>query len=171
VNSNGTWGEGWNGDNPIAFSRNGGERKRTSPSAFANVSVNYRPFSWLKAEITAAPRYAERFDKNFNRAIQTYKPDGTTISFLAPARSSLTEESDRAFFNNLRGTLTFDKEFGDHAFKFLAGVSREDFRNNFVSAFREGFILPDYPVLNTGSADIAIFLWSPELRLQTKIPV
>lgn len=152
VNSNGTWGEGWNGDNPIAFSRNGGTRKNTSPSALLNVSLNYRPVSWLKFELTAAPRYAESVNKNFNRAIQTYKADGT-ISFLAPAKSSLTEESNRALYNNLRGTLTLDKVLGNHSLKLLAGASREDYRNNFVSAFRDGFILPDYPVLNTGSAD------------------
>lgn len=152
VNSNGTWGEGWNGDNPIAFSRNGGEQKNISPSAQMNVSLNYRPFKWLRAEVTAAPRYAESINKNFNRSIQTYKPDGA-ISFLTPARSSLTEDANRAFYNNLRATLTADKTFGDHSLKFLAGASREDYRNNFVSAFRDGFILPDYPVLNTGSAD------------------
>ncbi|MGV3502807.1 MAG: SusC/RagA family TonB-linked outer membrane protein [Adhaeribacter sp.] len=152
INSDGTWGEGWNGDNPIAMSRNGGENKNSSPYALLNMSFNYRPVEWLLAELTLAPKYAESVDKVFNRAVQTYKPDGTP-SFVAPQKSTLTEESNRALYNNFRGTLTFDKNFADHQVKVMAGASREDYRNDFVSAFRDGFILPDYPVLNTGSAD------------------
>ncbi|MEJ7768524.1 MAG: TonB-dependent receptor [Chitinophagaceae bacterium] len=151
INSKGTWGEGWNGDNPIAMTREGGFRKGNNPSASLNASLVYKPVNWLSAEIRVAPRYSESFDKNFNRAIQTYKPDGTK-SFLAPARTTLTESSNRALFNNFRGTLTFDRAFGDNGIKVLAGASREDFSNNFVSAFRDNFILPDYPILNTGSA-------------------
>ncbi|KAA5548842.1 SusC/RagA family TonB-linked outer membrane protein [Adhaeribacter rhizoryzae] len=152
INSDGTWGEGWNGDNPIAFSRIGGERKNNSPSAQLNVSLNYTPAEWLQLELTAAPRFAQSNNSDFNRSVQTYKPNGA-VSFLVPARSTLTEERNQAFYNNFRGTLTATKTLGGHGLKLLLGASREDYRNNIVSAFRDNFILPDYPVLNTGSAN------------------
>jgi TonB-linked SusC/RagA family outer membrane protein len=153
INSNGTWGDGWNGDNPIAMSRDGGIRKNNSPYAFLNAALVYKPTSFLTAEIAYAPKYALSIDKNFNKAIQAYKPNGA-LSFLAPARSTLTEANSRSMFTTLRGTLTFDKAYGDHGLKILAGFSREDFRNDNTSAYREGFLLPDYDVLNAGASDI-----------------
>lgn len=151
VNSNGSWGEGWNGDNPIAFSKDGGTRVARNPSAFLNASLLYKPVKWLSVELRAAPRYSELFNKNFNKSVQTYKPDGST-SFLNPARSTLSEVTNRNFFNNFRGTATFDKTYGDHALKVLAGASREDYRNDSTTAFRDNFVLPDYPVLSSGAA-------------------
>jgi TonB-linked SusC/RagA family outer membrane protein len=152
VYSGGNWGEGWNGVNPIAFTRVGGIRKNVRPTALLNASLSYQPVKWLKAELTAAPRYAESNDDYFNRAIQTYKADGTE-AYVSPAKSSLFLENSRSLYNNLRATLTYDQGFGPHGFKVLAGVSREDYRNDNFNASREGFILPDYPVLNTGTAD------------------
>lgn len=149
--ADGSWGEGWNGVNPIAFTHEGGLQKRKNPSAQINLSLNYKPVDWLQAEFTVAPRYAEYTDDDFNKAIQTYNYDGTPL-FVAPAVSSLKRVSSESFYNNLRATLTFMKKVGDHNVKVLAGASREDFRNDNFSAYREGFILPDYPVLNTGSS-------------------
>ncbi|GAB3910110.1 TonB-dependent receptor [Larkinella knui] len=153
INSNGTWGDGWNGDNPIAMSRDGGTKKNNSPYAFLNAALVYKPTSYLTAEVAYAPKYALSIDKNFNKAIQAYKPNGA-LSFLAPAKSTLTEADSRSLYTTLRGTLTFDKAYGDHGLKVLAGFSREDFRNDNTSAYREGFLLPDYQVLNAGAADI-----------------
>jgi len=153
INGNGTWGDGWNGDNPIAFSRDGGTRKNNSPYVLLNSALTYHATSWLTAEVAFAPKYAESIDKNFNKAVQTYKPNGA-LSFLAPAKSTLTEASSRSMYTTLRGTLVADKVFGDHGFKALLGFQREDFRNDNSSAYREGFILPDYQVLNAGASDI-----------------
>ncbi|MGA0557702.1 SusC/RagA family TonB-linked outer membrane protein [Larkinella sp. VNQ87] len=153
INSNGTWGDGWNGDNPIAMSRDGGTRKNNSPYVLLNAALVYKPVESLTAEIAYSPKYALSIDKNFNKAVQAYKPDGT-LSFLAPAKSSLTETTNRSMYTTLRGTLTFDKVYGDHGVKVLGGFSREDFRNDNTSAFREGFLLPDYQVLNAGASDI-----------------
>ncbi|GAB3959726.1 TonB-dependent receptor [Spirosoma harenae] len=153
VNSNGTWGDGWNGDNPIAMSRDGGTRKNNSPYVMLNAALVYKPIESLTAELVYSPKYALSIDKNFNKSVQAYKPDGTA-SFLAPARSSLTETTNRSMYNTLRATLTYDKVYGDHGLKILGGFSREDFRNDNVTGYREGFLLPDYQVLNAGASDL-----------------
>jgi len=150
--SNGNWGEGWNGSNPVAFTTElGGFQKNSSPSAQLNATLNYQPYKWLKAELTAAPRYAQSEDNNFNRAVVTYKADGT-VAYTAPALSTLTRALGHSYYNNYRATLTADNTFGDHTLKVLVGASREDYRNDAFSAFRDNFVLPDYPVLNTGSS-------------------
>jgi TonB-linked SusC/RagA family outer membrane protein len=150
--SNGNWGEGWNGTNPVALTRpDGGFQKNTSPSAQLNATLNYQPYKWLKAEITAAPRYAQSENNNFQRAIVTYQADGS-VAYTAPALSTLTRSLSHSFYNNFRGTLTADKSLGNHHVKVLVGASREDYSNEAFSAFRDNFVLPDYPVLNTGSS-------------------
>ncbi|MEJ5960649.1 SusC/RagA family TonB-linked outer membrane protein [Pedobacter immunditicola] len=151
VNSNGTWGVGWNGLNPIAASIDGGTNQTTGPFGSINASLNYHPVDWLSAEVTVAPKYAETIRKNFNKSIQTFLPDGTP-SFKTPALTSLTESSNRTVFNNMRASLTADKTFNTHNVKVLLGASQEDFYDDFVSAFRDTYILPDYPVIDAGSA-------------------
>lgn len=150
-NSNGSWGVGWNGLNPIAASREGGTNVTTGPFGSINATLAYKPLDWLRAEVTVAPRYAESNRKNFNKSIQTYLPDGTP-SYRIPALTSLTEASNRTMYNNLRASLTMDKTFDLHNVKLLLGASEEDYHDDFVSAFRDTYILPDYPVLDAGSA-------------------
>lgn len=150
INSNGTWGEAWNGNNPIAMSKDGGFRKNNTPSVLLNASVSFQPVEWLKAELTYAPKYQESIDKQFVKAVQTFKPDGTLL-YTIPARTTLTESTGRSLYNTLRTTITFNKKFGNHTVKMLAGGSREDYHNDLVSAFRDDFVLPGYPVLNGGS--------------------
>lgn len=151
LNSNGTWGVGWNGLNPIAASREGGTNVTTGPFGSINATLAYKPLDWLRAEVTVAPRYAESNRKNYNKSIQTYLPDGTP-SYRIPALTSLTEASNRTMYNNLRASVTMDKTFDVHNVKLLLGASEEDFHDDFVSAFRDTYILPDYPVLDAGSA-------------------
>lgn len=151
LNSNGTWGVGWNGLNPIAASREGGTNVNTGPFGSINATLAYKPLDWLRAEVTVAPRYAESNRKNYNKSIQTYLPDGTP-SYRIPALTSLTEASNRTMYNNLRASVTMDKTFDVHNVKLLLGASEEDYHDDFVSAYRDTYILPDYPVLDAGSA-------------------
>lgn len=154
VFSNGTYGEGWNGNNPIAIANSdGGLRKSTDPNIFANFFLTYKPFKDLQIELNAAPRYNESNDDFFTRAVPTYKWDGSVAYVGVPDRSTLTVTETSSFYNNFRGVATYTKELGNHNFKLLAGASREDLSTRNVSATRTGFVLPDYPVLSAGSSD------------------
>jgi hypothetical protein len=116
-----------------------------------NASLNYSPFSWLTAEVTAAPKLAGSFDNNFVTAMTTYNANGA-VAFKSPAIADLTQNSSKSLYNNFRGTVTATKGIGSHNLKLLAGASREDFQNDAFGAYRENFILPQYPILNTGSS-------------------
>lgn len=151
INQNGTWGVGWNGSNPISASRDGGTNRTRAPFGSLNATLNYKPVSWLEAEAAYSPKYAISSSKNFRKAIQSYLPNGAA-SYLTPALTSLAQYTSQSFFNNMRATLTASKTLGDHSFKLLAGGSREDFYTEWTNAFRDTYILPDYPVLNAGSA-------------------
>lgn len=151
VFSNGLWGEGYNGNNPIARSTDAGGRRMTRrPTAIANVSINYKPFEWLTADLTAAPRYEVENADLFQKSITTYKADGS-IAFVVPQRSTLTRSNSESFFNTYRLTLNAQKDFHNHHINILVGSSREDRNTDIFTASREEFLLPQYAVLNAGS--------------------
>ncbi|TDQ11588.1 TonB-dependent receptor [Pedobacter metabolipauper] len=151
INENGKWGVGWNGSNPISASIDGGTNRTRAPFGSINATVNYKPFNWLVAEAAYSPKYALSSGKNFRKAIQSYLPNGNA-SYLTPALTSLSQYQSQSFFNNMRATLTASKAVKNHNFKLLAGASREDYYQEWINAFRDTYILPDYPVLNAGSA-------------------
>ncbi|MGB3103984.1 SusC/RagA family TonB-linked outer membrane protein [Sphingobacterium siyangense] len=150
-NSNGTWGLGWNGNNPVSAAADGGVATNKSPFGSINASLIYRPKEWLTAEVNYAPKYATQVNKNFRKAVQSYFPDGTP-SFAVPVRTALTQYNSQELFNNMRATLTLNKDFGPHQLKALIGGSREDYKINYSQGFRDTYVLPDYEVLNAGSA-------------------
>ncbi|KAA8479710.1 TonB-linked SusC/RagA family outer membrane protein [Arcticibacter tournemirensis] len=151
INENGTWGVGWNGFNPVSGTRDGGTNRTKGPFGSINAVINYKPFKWLNAEVAYAPKYAESLTKNFRKAVQSYLPNGTP-SYLAPSKSTLTQGSSQSVYNNMRATLTASQNFGSHSFKLLAGMSREDYSTDYMTAYRDTYVLPDYPVLDAGSA-------------------
>ncbi|MDM1294181.1 TonB-dependent receptor [Sphingobacterium sp. N143] len=150
-NSNGTWGLGWNGNNPVSAAADGGIATNKSPFGSLNASLIYKPKTWLTAEINYAPKYATQVNKNFRKAVQSYFPDGSP-SFSVPVRTALTQYNSQEFFNNIRASLTLNKDFGPHQLKWLVGGSREDYKIDYSQGFRDTYVLPEYEVLNAGSA-------------------
>lgn len=151
ITEKGQWGVGWNGTNPISVSRDGGTYRLRGPFGSINAIVNYKPVEWLEAEAAYSPKYALSSSRRFKKAIQSYLPDGSP-SFLTPALTSLNQSQSQSFFNNIRATLTASKAFNNHSFKFLVGGSREDYYSEWMSGYRDTYILPDYPILDGGSA-------------------
>ncbi|MGH2622116.1 MAG: TonB-dependent receptor, partial [Sphingobacterium sp.] len=150
-NSDGSWGLGWNGNNPVSAAADGGVTKNKGPWGAVNASLIYKPFTWVTAEVNYAPKYATAVNNTFRQVVQSYLPDGTK-SFAVPQRSALTQTNSQDFYNNMRATLTFNKSFAEHHLNWLLGASREDFRQDNLKGFRDTFVLPEYPVMDTGSA-------------------
>lgn len=151
--SNGLWGEGWNGENPIAFSGpDGGSQIEEHLKLLGRFVINYKPFEWLSAEFLAQPRFEELYNDNYNRAIQTYQRDGSPL-FIRPERSTLANRSVRSLYGNYYGYLTANKGYGKHDLKLLIGSSLETFITKNFRAYRDGFTFPDYRVLDAGLQD------------------
>lgn len=167
VLSTGQWGEGWNGDNPIAFTNDGGLKKINTPSAILNFELTYKPTDWLTVKGSYSPNYWETHNTDFNKMVQTYKYDGTPY-YRSPQKSTLKDQTDRNLRNLLTGTVTFDKTFGSHGIKVLAGYQQEDFRNDGHRGERENFAFPDYPVLDAGGEENQkAYGWAYEWALQS----
>lgn len=149
-NANGTYGVGWNGINPVAASISGGTSVTKTPFGSINTTLNYQPLSWLKAEMTIAPKYAENLGKTFSKAVQSYYPDGRP-AYLTPAKTQLIQSSAQSRYNYWRGTLTASRSFSRHDLKLMAGAEQQDYHTENIAASRDTYVLTDYPVLNAGS--------------------
>ncbi len=150
--SNGRYGEGWNGDHPLARAKDGGLWTNESLDAILNFRLDYKFTDWLSAELMYAPRFLNPHEKRFYNITQTYARDGVTPTHFVPQRNSLTESFEREWYNNLRFIVTIDKEInGVHNFGATLGYQQEDQTNNWISAYREVFPLPQYDQINAGN--------------------
>src|SRR5699024_416691 len=150
-NYEGTWCLGWNANNPVSAAQDGGLAKNKSPFGSINASLTYKPFGWLTADVNYAPKYSTDVNKNFREVVQSYYADSSP-AFTVPQRSALTQRNAQQLYNNMRATLTFDKSFSDHTFRWLIGASREDFTEEWIQGFRDTYVLPEFPVLDAGQA-------------------
>lgn len=152
VLSSGLWGEGWNGDNPIAFTRDGGLGLTEMPSFALNLILKYQPVDWLNVDVAYSPNYWQYNESDFEKAIQTYSYDGSP-SYISPSLSKLEVIHNRNLHNNIRSTLNIERTFGNSNFKLLAGYQQEDYRNDQLEGYREVFTFPEYTVLNAGGEE------------------
>jgi len=152
VLSNGRYGEGWNGDHPLARSKDGGLGTEESLDAILNFRLNYKIADWLNAEVMYAPRFENPHNKRFSNITQTYARDGVTPTHFVPQRNSLTERYEREWYNNIRAIVSANKTFNNvHTIEVIAGYQQEDQTNEWISAYREVFPLPQYQQINAGN--------------------
>ncbi|WP_339880103.1 TonB-dependent receptor [uncultured Algoriphagus sp.] len=152
VLSNGRYGEGWNGDHPLARAKDGGVRSTESLDAILNFKLNYQFTEWLSANVMYAPKLWNPHVKSFSNITQTYARDGETPTFFVPQRNSLTESYTREWYNNFRAMVNMDKTFNEvHTLGFTGGFQQEDQTNQWISAYRQVFPLPDYQQIDAGN--------------------
>lgn len=151
VYSNGLYGEGWNGNNPIAFSTAaGGSQEAEFTSLLGRFVLNYKPVKWLNVELLAQPKYTELYNDNFHKAIPTFQADGSPL-FVRPEKTELAQRSVRSLYGNYYGYITATQNVQQHAFKLLLGSSLETFNTRSFRASRDNFTFPKYRVLDAGS--------------------
>lgn len=152
VLSNGRYGEGWNGDHPLARAKDGGLNTVESLDAILNFRLDYKFTDWLSAEVMYAPKFWNPHAKVFSNITQSYARDGVTPTHFIPQRNSLSERFDREMYNNFRAIVTADKTINDaHTIGFTGGFQQEDQINKWISARREVFPLSEYQQINAGN--------------------
>src|SRR5690606_7202986 len=126
--------------------------REESLDAVLNFRLDYKFTDWLSAEVMYAPKFWNPHSKIFSNITQTYARDGVTPTHFVPQRNSLTERFDRQMYNNIRAIVTVDKNINDvHTIGFTGGFQQEDQLDNWISARREVFPLPQYQQINAGN--------------------
>ena len=151
--SDGSWGPGWNGKNPVAIANVGGIDDDQWNYFRGILKANYRPVEGLELSVMYSPEYDDSWSHDFNRQYNVFNFQTKDLEYTWPERNSLTQSNNRSFTNNLNGIASYEKNFGSHYFKGLAGYELITFRNDWFNAFRDNFPLQDYDQLNAGAQD------------------
>lgn len=151
--SDGRYGAGMNGSNPLAQSITGGSGLNTYDSFRSTFQVNYQPIDVLDFELSYTPDFSWSNGKRFTQAIDTYDFDGTSPAFTVPVRSTLNQSSNRSLTNTLRLLGRFEKRFDDHDVKLLAGGEQIAYNYQSLNAGREDYPFPEYQQLDAGSIE------------------
>lgn len=149
--TNGNWGEGQNGSNPVAIVKDGGFWNQSSTPVQANLSLQYKPLESVTAKLVYSPSFSQSMTNSFVNTIQTYYASGAK-AFLVPAKNTFQQNSDKNRSDYLVATVTFSEKYGNHSVGGLAGFQYENYSYSGFGAFRDGFLFPEYTVLSAGSS-------------------
>ncbi|MEQ8553076.1 MAG: TonB-dependent receptor [Cyclobacteriaceae bacterium] len=148
--SDGSWGPGWNGTNPVAAINDGGFLMEEQSEVFARMFASYEIVKDVELNFMYSPRFRSVLYKDMQRQYEySYSMGGSTL--LNPAINFLNQRYQRSFTNNLNFTARIQKTIQDHTFSVLGGYEFIDFRDDRFSAFRDNFTLQDYQQLDAGS--------------------
>lgn len=150
--SNGTWGPGWSGQNPVAAVHDGGINEDQFNYVRAIFKANYRPVEGMQLSLMYSPQYDDAFGTNFRKQYEFYNY-GDVAPSLYPTRNTFTQGNNRTLNNNLNAIATYEKAMGDHFIKGLIGYELITNDTRWFNASRDNYALQDYQQLNAGSRD------------------
>lgn len=151
--SDGSWGDGWNGQNPIAFSEDGGLNAVNENYFRGILRMNYKPVKGLNLSLMYSPEYRDYQQKEFVRPIETIVDYDLGTTRLTPNRASLSHRVLNSLEHNVNATAAYSLDFGASSLTALAGYEMIKHNSSDLRAYRDQFILPDYQVLNAGSEE------------------
>ena len=152
INQDGTWGEGWNGTNPLGFINDGGQRKQTFSYVRAVFKATYRPIDDLSLSMTYAPQFNDERDNRFTNQYEWFSPISESSGVL-PSRNSLLLINNQRFRDNFNFVANYKKTFGAHNIGALVGYEFLQVRPDNFQASRTDFILPEFPRLSNGDPE------------------
>ena len=152
--SDGSWGEGWNGDNPLALSKASGLDKTKTNLAILNLGFNFQPLKGWNIDATYAPRLETDFRKRHVKRIEYLDIDTKNIIATNPNITSLFESYNRNLDTYGKLQTSYEQTIHKLTYKILAGVDQTLLRTDNFSASRVGFAFPDFGELNAGSEDL-----------------
>ncbi|MEZ4773236.1 MAG: TonB-dependent receptor [Bacteroidia bacterium] len=154
IYSDGSWGQGWNGDNPVARARDGGVNNTKTNLAIINLGVNIEPVKGLVFTGSFAPRMQTDFQKNFRQRIAFLDVDSKDLITAAPATSYMYEAYNRALDIYLKGLVSYENHIGGLNYQAMLGYDQTLLRTDNFFASRDGFDFPDFQELNAGSEEL-----------------
>ncbi|WP_101308897.1 TonB-dependent receptor [Labilibaculum manganireducens] len=134
--------------NPYAEIKTGSTAETKRYNFSGQVEAEYKIAKDLSAQVTYGYNVVTSNGNRFNANVVLANKDG----------SSKTESSDLDVRNNtdvqtmLTSLLKYNKTFGKHELKLLAGYSEEEFTYDWQSGYRKNFVNNDQRVLNLGDA-------------------
>jgi TonB-linked SusC/RagA family outer membrane protein len=153
VHSDGSWGDGWQGFNPLAMVNAGGYNNNSRNYFRGIIRANYYPIEGLNFSIMYSPEYYDGYNKSFNKIYRTYVDWNSKITRNVPNRNGLSQANTRTFTDNFNALVSYNKIINRHEISGLLGSEFIKYQYEHFGASRQDFILQDYQVLNAGSEE------------------
>jgi TonB-linked SusC/RagA family outer membrane protein len=148
--SDGRYGQGWLGDNPISFANASGRRNNKIYQAIINLMGEWSPIDDLNISLMFAPDFSNAFLKQFTNKIDTYYGDGR-LAYTNPVQNSLTQQGTNTRKNTFRALIDYSKSIKNHSFKVLGGFEQFSYKQEAFQGRRENFSMETYHILSLGS--------------------
>ncbi|TQO39248.1 TonB-linked SusC/RagA family outer membrane protein [Arenibacter algicola] len=149
-----------NGNNPaIRVTDLPGYTDRSTNFVQSNIGINFKVPGVEGLQLMTTISYDKmNFDyKQWQRPWELYTWDGVnrnssglTAAQRGPGDPSLNQQHTTLTDFTAALNATYEKEFGDHYFKLLGGVTREESEQSFFGAFRRFFLSSDLAQLDLG---------------------
>ncbi|HEY9261791.1 TonB-dependent receptor [Chitinophaga sp.] len=147
----GTYGLSTQGNNPLMFDEIGGLSKQTIDYFNGNVKGDVELLRGLRFSTQFGARVIYTQQKNFVNAYTN--TDVNTNITKTVANNSLTEVRNNLREYTWNNLLTYDRSFGKHDLKALAGYSQISNKQTFLTAYRERFYNNDITSIGQGAND------------------
>lgn len=149
--SNGTYGQGWLGDNSIAGANASGRSEDRTYSAIINLQGDWKPIDGMNINVMYTPEIYSGNDKMFRKIYDTYYGNGDYAYQNPSTTNSFRQGSSLDRNTNFRSLITYAKGFNNHHFDVLGGYEVIEVYSESFNATRQNYLLQDYEVLNAGS--------------------
>jgi TonB-linked SusC/RagA family outer membrane protein len=149
--ADGTYGLSPQGNNPLMFAEIGGNSNQYNDYLLGNVKGEWEILKGLKFSTQFAARMNFLQKKDFTNAYTNL--DKITNITKIVANNSLTETRNNLREYTINNLLTYERTFGKHDLKVLAGYSQIDNTQTFLTAYRERFYNNDVQSIGQGTND------------------
>jgi TonB-linked SusC/RagA family outer membrane protein len=151
--SDGSYGDGFTGMNPVAMARDGGISSLDEKNFRATLKAVYKPVDDLTLTILYAPDLLESNNHMHQRQYTTIMDWTKKTTRLYPNENGLKEISADSKTQSFNALANYSKKLDDHYFGALAGMEVITYKYKTFNAFRKNFILIDYDILDAGSSE------------------
>ncbi|MDR3261215.1 MAG: TonB-dependent receptor [Tannerella sp.] len=152
INSDGTWGFGQNGDNPIAVSKAGGVHNGVTPELGLKGFIQLNPFEGFEALASYSSRKVEYKVNSFVKQYDTYETGVFRTSWPTSGEQA-TEAWSQSLTKQFNLQASYEKTIAQNYFKILGGMQTEELVNQSFEASRRGYDFPGFEEIKHG--DIA----------------
>lgn len=140
--------------NPVRTAYESGYADRKSKTFNGNFNALINLFKGMNVNMQYAYNYWTRDTKNWHPTMPRYYANGTPHPSNENVRNNISVNNESILTQTLNSTLNYEKRFGKHGFKFLAGYSQEWAFMPSLSARRENILLEGIEEINAGTENI-----------------
>lgn len=154
INSDGTWGYGQNGDNPIASAEASGINTAISPELGVKGFIIMNPFKGLELKGSYSSNRLETKSDYFVRPYDTYEYGVYKTTYPASGTSKY-EGWSQTVSNEFNFQAQYEKQVSNHFLKALGGIQTSEKKGRSFSASRTGFNFDGFEDLDNGDISTA----------------